>query len=78
VKDRDLTIRRLYVALRVSGSPITKGQARMFMRRAQGPRKFIAGPSGTVCTDDRAALLADLRLLCLRHFPAAYVANFDR
>jgi hypothetical protein len=78
VKDRDLTIRRTYVALRTNGSTITKGQARLLMRRAQGPRRFIAGPNGVVCTDDRAALLADLRLLCLRHFPAAYVANFDR
>jgi hypothetical protein len=78
MNDLGLTIRRTYKALRVHGSPFVKGQAWLLMKRDRGPRRFIAGPKGTVCTDDRVALLAELRLLALNHFPATYVANFDR
>lgn len=78
MKDRDLTIRRTYKALRAHGSTVIQGQAWLLMRRAQGPRRFVAGPAGTVRSDDRAALLAELRLLALRQFPATFVANFDR
>jgi hypothetical protein len=79
VKDLDETIYRAYRLLRRHGSVVTAALAWSVYRRAQGPRKFVAGPNGVLRTDDKVALLAELRLIALRQFPAAFVAaKFDR
>jgi len=78
MKDLDMTIRRTYKVLRVHGSSHVKGQAWLLMKRDRDPRRLIAGPRGIVDTGNRVQLLAELRLLVLDHFPATFVAKFDR
>lgn len=79
--DVDDTLREAYTYIRRRGSVVMRGQAFYLWNRVFGPRPttFYASSDGTVWRNDKAALLAELRLLMLRRgLPVGFVARFDR
>lgn len=79
--DMDTTLRAAYRAIRRHGSTVRKGQAYFLWRRYFGdrPTTFYAASDGTVWRNDKASLLAELRLLMLRQgMPVGFVGRFDR
>ena len=76
------SLRRTYRFLRRQPNAILRGQAYMLWKRGplgERPTTFVAGPNGVLWRNDRAALLADMKILMLRAgYPIAHVAKFDR
>lgn len=77
MNDLDATIYRAYRFLRRSGNVVLAGQAWMLYRKSKRTT-FMVASDGTAWRYNRAALLADLRLLMLRTYPVGFVAKFDR
>lgn len=75
-------LRSLYAYLRSQrGRPAYQGWAGLLWRRLHGPNPttFVVNTAGECWPFDRAALIAEYRLLLLEQdLPVAFVATFDR
>lgn len=70
--------RGLYAALRRKRTASTAGMAYLLWSNS-GSTTYVVTPDGTCLPNDRATLIANLRLLLLRaDFPVEYVARYDR
>lgn len=78
----DGLLRSAYGHIRRRGSVVMRGEAFFRWKRTLGPGQvttFYAASDGSVWRNDRAALLAELRIIMLRRgLPVDFVALFDR